>query len=111
MWSRKAIPRTNILTYITPENPIVEFSFYLLRNIFFEFDSVIRNTFAAIYHIRSNDSIGRASINTTSATTTMVSHGWVVVFEFDIQNKFGYKEKRTYFFTNQISVFSNPTQS
>src|SRR5690554_4320444 len=84
MWNRKSIPRANILANITTKNPIVKLSFYFLRNVFFEFNSVIRNTFAAIYHIGRNNSLSWAGINTSCATSAMVSHGWVIVFEFDI---------------------------
>src|SRR5690606_35769418 len=64
---RKTIPGADVLAYITPKDPVVEITPRILRNFFPEFDRIVGNTSAAIYHIGLGYGLGRACVHACRA--------------------------------------------
>ena len=101
MWGAKRVPRTNILTNVTTEDPVIHFILKLLWNRIFQFNCKITNTLAAIHHIRLRNGIGRTGVN-TAGTSAAIIFNRTIIFEFKVQNQLRYKKEGTLLFVYQI---------
>src|SRR5688572_27820489 len=105
MWFAETIPGANILANVAAKYPVTEFSVHFLRDLPFQLDGEIGNAFAAIYHVSFGDGIGRAGIYAARTGTAIIFYR-AIVFQFQVNDKFGNKKEAATFRVYQITVLS-----
>ena len=72
---RKTIPRTNILTDVATENPVIEAPMKCIRNFFAQFYRKIGDTFLRVEFIGLVEGACRTSIDACGAGAAMICRG------------------------------------
>lgn len=106
----ESIPRTDLLTDVTPEYPILHVWTDVFGDVNFVFDGEIGNATARIQGAIEENGVCRACIDAAGASPAMVSHEGGVGFEFEVEQDLGKQEIGTFLRMDQAGVFADPSE-
>jgi hypothetical protein len=72
------------------------------RDLVLQFDSEVRDTTAAIHHVRAYNGISGASIYTFGAGAAMIGSGLYIVFQLDIYDQLRQKKEGAHLLAQQV---------
>ena len=105
----EAVPWAHFLTDVASEYPVLKFTFYIGRDLIFQFDGKVADTSASIDDEWFGNGLCRARVHTGSASTAIILYRSIVL-KVEIDDDFGEKEIAAGFTVQKQAVLAYPTQ-
>src|SRR5215510_7053393 len=108
---REAIPRADLLTDITSEDPITDQRTQPSGDVVLQFNGKVGDAACSLNGPVGQDALGGASLNAACASPALIGNKRRIRFQFEIEKNLGQEEVRPVLRVDEAGVLADPAET